>query len=52
MVRLHSKRNCPVRQFDLFWKNQKKRDVGGYGSVRAVSDYEANDMIALGERIR
>jgi hypothetical protein len=38
-----------VRQFDLF---RKKRNIGGYERVGTVSDQEANEMIALAERIR
>jgi len=38
-----------VRQFDSF---RKKRNVGGYERAGTVSDQEANEMIALAERIR
>ena len=38
-----------VRQFDLF---RKKRNIGGYERVGTVSDQEANEMIALAERVR
>jgi len=38
-----------VRQFDFF---RKKRNVGGYERVGTVSDHEADEMIALAERIR
>ncbi len=38
-----------VRQLDLF---RKKRNIGGYERVGTISDQEANEMIALAERIR
>lgn len=38
-----------VRQLDLF---RKKRNIGGYERAGTVSDQEANEMIALAERIR
>jgi hypothetical protein len=38
-----------VRQFDLF---RKKRNIGGYERVGTISDQEANEMIALAERVR
>ena len=38
-----------VRQFDLF---RKKRNIAGYERARTVSDQEANEMMALAEKIR
>jgi len=38
-----------VKQFDFF---RKKRNIGGYERAGTVSAQEANEMIALAERIR
>lgn len=38
-----------VRRFDMF---RKKRNIGGYERVGMVSNQEADEMIALAERIR
>jgi len=38
-----------VAQFDQF---RKKRDIGGYERIGIVSDMEAEEMLALAERLR
>lgn len=38
-----------INRFDYF---RKKRNIGGYERVGAVSDYEADEMIAFGGEVR
>lgn len=38
-----------VTQFDAF---RKKRNIGGYERAGMVSDYEANEMLSLAQKIR